>query len=242
MKTLPDFYFEKQLWERGLNAVGGVDEVGRGCFAGPVVSGCVVFSRTEEFLHPLSVVVNDSKLLSAKQREIASDWILENCLTWGIGVGSVAKINKIGIVKATNFAFRSAVKDAQAKINRKMDYLLIDAFYIPLIRGFRVPRKRWGRCTTNNLPSRANQMAIVKGDTKSLSIASASIIAKVYRDRLMTGLAGQLCYRKYHWDRNKGYGTGDHRQAIVNFGISKHHRKQFVLTFLNSRKKSNDSL
>lgn len=201
---LPNFSFEKPVWKKGFKAIAGVDEVGRGSFAGPVVAGCVVFSP--EVKIPKEIVINDSKLVSPKRRLIASDWIKGNAISWGIGEGSVAQINKFGIKKATEIAFRKAIKKVSP------DYLLIDAFYIPYVKGLR----------------RKNQMAIVKGDTKSLSIAAASIIAKVYRDKLMTALSKKPKYKKYKWGKNKGYGTRLHRNAIKKYGITKYHRKDFV--------------
>jgi ribonuclease HII len=220
-----------------------MDEVGRGCFAGPVVAACVAFPKNQPldniFLGTAEkqidknsrIVINDSKLLSVKQREKALIWIKENALTWGIGIGSVGRINRKGIVNAANFAFRSALKQAQNRLNRNIEYLLIDAFYIPYTKGFHIPSKRKRKIHDSN-ESIVNQLAIIKGDTKSISIAAASIIAKVYRDNLMSRLGEKSCYKKYHWEKNKGYGTKDHREAILKFGVSKLHRKQYVSTFL----------
>src|SRR5579859_1417044 len=101
MPKLPDFTFEKELWNLPV-IVAGVDEVGRGAFAGPVVTGCVIFKKDEN----INILINDSKKLTQKQREVANKWIKENCFAWGIGSASVAEINKHGIVKATNMAFR----------------------------------------------------------------------------------------------------------------------------------------
>lgn len=217
--TLPDFSFEKKLHKKGLRIIAGIDEVGRGCFAGPVVAGCVVFSAGAQwdslhFRHPQNpVVINDSKKLSSNQREIADKWIRKNALAWGIGQASVNQINKLGIKKASEIAFRMAIKNCKVQI----DYLLIDAFYIPYVKGLR----------------RRNQKAIIKGDTKSVSIAAASIIAKVYRDRLMTELGKKPKFRKYKWAKNKGYGTIEHRKAIKKYGSTRQHRKQFVETWLS---------
>lgn len=227
---LPDHKYEKLAFKKGCKVVAGMDEVGRGSFAGPVVTGCVVFSGvlplgspkafppanklgaslpagTPASRHPL-IVINDSKKLSPKQREIADDWIRSNAVAFGIGKSSVAEINRVGIKKATEMAFRRAIKNC----DKKIDYLLIDAFYIPYTKGLR----------------RKNQMPIVKGDTKSISIAAASIIAKVYRDKLMTKLNQNPKYKMYGWDKNKGYGTLCHRNAIKKYGTTKFHRKDFV--------------
>jgi len=202
--TLPDFFFESKAHKKGYSVVAGVDEVGRGSFAGPVVAGAVVFK--DEVLP--RIVINDSKKLSPKKRELSSFWIKRNALAYGIGKASVGEINKFGIKKATETAFRRAIKNC----NKRIDYLLIDAFYIPYVRGLR----------------RKNQMPIIKGDAKSLSIAAASIVAKVYRDKLMTNLSKKPKYRKYHWDINKGYGTKIHREAIKKYGLTKLHREKFV--------------
>ena len=202
--SLPDFFFEKFLWKKGFKLIAGVDEVGRGSLAGPVVAGAVIFSLKIKI--PDSILINDSKKVSPKKRVTSSEWIKKNAVSWGVGVGTVPQINKLGIVPATQIAFRKAVK----KVNP--DYLLIDAFYIPYVKGLR----------------RKNQKAIIKGDTKSLSIAAASIIAKVYRDELMTDLSKNPKYKKYGWDKNKGYGTLSHKKAIKKYGITKLHRKDFV--------------
>jgi ribonuclease HII len=232
---IANFSFEKKLWEKGHKIIAGVDEVGRGCFAGPVVAGCVVLdpwrvtrvgepqrrgpvlvsrrkgSGADEGQDP--PLINDSKKMTPKQRELADKWIRENAHAFGIGQASASQINRVGIKKATEIAFRKAIKNCEVKV----DYLLIDAFYIPYVRGLR----------------RKNQKAIVKGDTKSISIAAASIIAKVYRDKLMTTLTKQSKFRKYKWHKNKGYGTKEHQKAILNHGVTKHHRKKFVETFLS---------
>lgn len=205
----PNFNYEKQVWKKGFVNIGGIDEVGRGSFAGPVVAGCVVFPSDTK---SPNIRIDDSKRLSAKQREKASKWIKENALAWGVGEASVAQINKHGIKKASEIAFRKAIINCKVPVN----YLLIDAFYIPYVKGLR----------------RRNQKAIVKGDSKSFSIAAASIIAKVYRDGLMGRLGSNPKYKNYLWNKNKGYGTEEHRTAIKTFGPTKHHRKLFVSTYL----------
>ncbi len=238
--TLPDFSYEKKAHKKGFKMIAGMDEVGRGCFAGPVVTGVVVFklegwraAGSPKAGDPLwvdlgltrdrtpiskdvGIVINDSKKLSPKNRELAAFWIKKNAYCYGIGKASVGEINKFGIKKACEMAFRRAIKNT----NKKIDYLLVDAFYIPYIKGLR----------------RKNQNPIIKGDTKSISIAAASIIAKVYRDRLMDKLSQDPRYKKYKWDINKGYGTLIHRNAIKKFGTTRLHRKQFVETFLSKTK------
>ncbi|OGY08731.1 MAG: ribonuclease HII [Candidatus Blackburnbacteria bacterium RIFCSPHIGHO2_01_FULL_43_15b] len=216
-KELPDFSYEKKVWRKGFRFVAGADEVGRGAFAGPLVAAAVVFpsSRVMREISPRRLVemtavrIDDSKKLTAKQREKAAEWVKKNALAWGVGEVNVATINRLGIVKATQIAFRKAIKQCG-----NVDFLLVDAFYVPYTKGLR----------------RKNQLAIIKGDEKSISIAAASIIAKVYRDNLMSSLARSDLARlgAYRWDKNKGYGTRDHREAIRKHGITRLHRKLFV--------------
>lgn len=212
---LPDFSFENKLHKKGFKLIAGMDEVGRGSFAGPVVAAAVVFDNQIYKSANLQIKINDSKQLTQKQRELADVWIRTNAVAFGIGQASVTQINKLGIKKATEIAFRKAILDCKIKI----DFLLMDAFYVPYLKGLR----------------RKNQLAIVKGDTKSVSIAAASIIAKVYRDKLMTKLSKQSKYKKYKWDKNKGYGTPDHRDAIQKYGVTSKHRKQFVKNCVSSQ-------
>jgi ribonuclease HII len=223
--NLPDFKYEKEAKKRGFGTIAGIDEVGRGCFAGPVVAGCVVFGH-KNTMHNIQdvvlcgsrkIIINDSKKLTSRQREYADIWIRKNALTFGIGMASVSQINKFGIKKATEIAFRRAIVNCKLSI----DYLLIDAFYIPYVKGLR----------------RKNQNPIIKGDTKSISIAAASIIAKVYRDSLMVRLNKKPKYRKYKWNTNKGYGTLEHRKALLKHGATRLHRKVFIDTWIKNSKK-----
>ena len=207
-----DFELEGRLWSRGVGSVAGLDEVGRGCFAGPVVTGCVVFNSDLGFkIQDLRVRIDDSKKLTGNQRVESEKWIRENALACSVGEASVLEINKVGIKKATDIAFRRSIAKCQARI----EYLLVDAFYIPNVAGFAKDR----------------QISIPKGDGKSFSIAAASIIAKVYRDSLMVHLGKSKNLAVYGWDSNKGYGTQKHRDAIQKHGITKHHRKAFVETW-----------
>ena len=215
MGKFPDFSYEKKLWKKSFRHVAGCDEVGRGCFAGPVVAGCVIFSKSVK--KGLAVKINDSKKMTANQREKASYWIKRNASGYGIGKASVSEINKHGIKKASETAFRRAIKNT----NKRVDFLLIDAFYLPYVKNLK----------------RKNQLAIVRGDGASFSIASASIIAKVYRDKLMQRLGEAAGFKRFGWGRNKGYGTRKHQRAILNYGITRHHRKQFVETFITVSRK-----
>jgi ribonuclease HII len=244
-KPLPDFSFETEILNKGFKIIAGLDEVGRGSFAGPVVAAAVAFAPINNLQFTIvnkfskKIVINDSKKLTAKQREVADIWIRKNCLACGVGSASVAQINRLGIKKATDVAFRKAISETNRllvtdyclqktqKMNyskqstvsgkqRVIDFLLIDAFHIPRVKGL----------------GRKHQKPIVKGDSLSISIAAASIIAKVYRDNLMVSLSKKYKYKKYEWDKNKGYGTKKHREAIVSYGVTKLHRRQFVQNIL----------
>ena len=197
---IPTLDYEKQLWISGCNYVCGIDEVGRGCFAGPVVAAAVIFPKNI----PLLEGVMDSKILKPRQREKMDPIIKKNAFAWSIAEVSVTKINKFGIGKATQIAFRKVVKS----LKTNPDFILMDAFYIKQLN-----RKR--------------QKPIIKGDQKSLSIAAASIIAKVYRDKLMKELHKK--YPQYGFAKHKGYGTKFHQAAIKKYGLSRIHRKSFNL-------------
>lgn len=225
MRNLPSLSFEAKLWSQGFEFVAGADEVGRGSFAGPVVATTVVFAPmiNDRWLMVKAnkeIKIDDSKKLAPLQRVRASKWIRENSLAWGVGEASVSEINSLGMGKASNKAFRRAVFSANKKIEKRIEFLLIDGFYIPYLRGFMASGKK------------AKQLAVKKGDEKSFSIASASIIAKVYRDRLMKRLSQK--HPEYGWGRNKGYGTKEHQGAILKHGLTRYHRKQFVRTFFNN--------
>ena len=196
----PTLKIETQLWNEGYNLVCGLDEVGRGCFAGPVCAGAVIFQKNCE---PLERVA-DSKLLSPKQREILAEKIKESALAWSVAEIGVSTINKVGIGEATQMAFRKAIK----LLSKSPDFVVIDAFYI----------KHYDR---------KNQRPIKDGDKICFSISAASIIAKVHRDNLMDNLDKK--YPQYGFSENKGYGTKFHRDAIKKYGLSNLHRKSFDL-------------
>lgn len=197
---LPTFTEEQLLWQQGHNYIAGVDEVGRGCFAGPVVTAAVILPPHFSSIKP----VNDSKVLSAKIRKELAEVIKRQALAFAIAEVSVLVINKIGIGKATQQAFRSAIK----KLTKKPDYILIDAFYIKHL-------------------SRKKQKPIIHGDSISISIAAASILAKVYRDTKMALLHNK--FPEYDFATNKGYGTKKHQAAIKQYGLSTLHRTSFNL-------------
>ena len=177
--------------------------------------------------HVGNIIINDSKKITDRQRRIADEWIRKNALGWGVGSSSVAEINKKGIVRATHSGFRRAIASLNRRLNSRVEYLLIDAFYIPYIRYYPMRYKK-ARKNQKLKDAKAKQLAIINGDEKSLSIAAASIIAKVYRDNLMIRLSKDRKYSHYHWDRNKGYGTKEHIEAIKKFGVTRLHRRKFV--------------
>lgn len=191
---------EKKLWKSGYHYIAGLDEVGRGCFAGPVVVGAVIFSSSIK----LPEGIADSKLLKPKVREKLSEAIKEEALAWSISEISVANINKVGIGKATQMGFRKAIK----LLEKSPDFILIDAFYVKHLN-----RKR--------------QRPVQDGDKICASISAASIIAKVHRDKLMKKLAKK--YPKYGFSKHKGYGTKQHQEAIRKYGLTRIHRKSFNL-------------
>lgn len=187
--------YEKKLWNEGYTLVAGIDEAGRGPLAGPVVSACVIFRPTETIEG-----VYDSKALSESQREKLYDRIVEKAVAYGIGMTDNQTIDRINIYQATKLSMLHAVD----KMPVKPDTVLIDAVRLELA----VPVQ-----------------AIIKGDQKSFTIAAASILAKVTRDRLMKKLHEE--YPVYGWEKNKGYPTREHRDAIRANGFSPYHRRTF---------------
>lgn len=197
---LPTLKLERNLWKSGYSYVCGLDEVGRGCFAGPVVVGAVIFPSSIE----LPDGIADSKLLKPRQREQLNLRIKDQAAAWSVAEISVAAINKVGIGKATQMAFRKAVKS----LEKSPDFILVDAFYVKHL-------------------NRRRQRPVTDGDKICASISAASIIAKVYRDKLMKKLHRK--YPKYGFAKNKGYGTKFHQEAIKKYGLSRMHRKSFNL-------------
>lgn len=189
--------FEKEALAKGYKSVCGVDEAGRGPLAGPVCAAAVIL--------PEGVIidgVNDSKKLSEKKRESLFDVIREQALSYSIAYATVDEIEEINILNATMLAMRKAIDG----LDIKADYAMIDGNKIP-------PLDIAAEC-------------IVKGDAKSMSIACASILAKVSRDRLLYEYAEE--YPMYGFDKHKGYGTKVHREAILKYGPCPYHRKSFL--------------
>lgn len=234
MKNLPNFRYESLVWKKGYKVVAGLDEAGRGALAGPLVCAAVVFRDSDFGVIKKSfeekVKIDDSKKLTSLQREKSFLWIKKNALSWGMGVSTVSEINRYGIAKATFSGFRRAIKEVGKKINSRVNFILIDAFYVPYIAGIKMPKKivRKNNRKAKRVKIEGRQLAIVHGDEKSFSIAAASILAKVYRDRLMKKLFSNSVYSKYNWASNKGYGTKDHLLALKKFGQTRHHRHSFI--------------
>ncbi len=189
--------FEKEALAKGYKSVCGVDEAGRGPLAGPVCAAAVIL--------PEGVIidgVNDSKKLSEKKRESLFDVIREQALSYSIAYATVDEIEEINILNATMLAMRRAIDG----LDIKAEYAMIDGNKIP--------------------PLDIDAECIVKGDAKSMSIACASILAKVSRDRLLYKYAEE--YPIYGFDKHKGYGTKVHREAILKYGPCPYHRKSFL--------------
>ena len=179
----------------------GIDEAGRGPLAGPVVAGAVILPKGSRILY-----INDSKKLSEKKRDELFDVIKEEAFSYGIGIVSPERIDEINILQATY----EAMRDAVSQLYVQPDLLLNDAVTIPGID--------------------IKQIPIIKGDAKSLSIASASILAKVTRDRLMTEY--DSLYPEYGFAKHKGYGTKVHIEAIKEYGPCPIHRRTFIKNFI----------
>ena len=187
--------YENALYEKGIKYIAGIDEVGRGPLIGPVVTAAVILKK--DFYDER---INDSKKLTEKKRELLYDVIMENALSVGIVISSHEVIDEINILEATKKAMLMAIDN----LSIKPEHLLIDAL---------------------KLDTPIPQTAIIKGDSKSESIAAASIIAKVTRDRMMIELDKK--HPEYDFKHNKGYGTKKHIEALYKYGALEEHRKTF---------------
>ena len=192
----PDFSFEQQAAQRGLRYIAGVDEVGRGPLAGPVTAAAVILDPDH-----IPPGLNDSKKLSAKRRIIieADIWRMAEV---SVAHATVDEIDALNILRASHLAMRRAIDG----LARRPDHLLVDGNMIP--RGLTLSAK-----------------TLVKGDARSLSIAAASIVAKVARDRIMCELAAD--FPGYGWDSNAGYPSKAHKMALQSLGVTPHHRRSF---------------
>jgi len=196
MSKFPNFCEENKLKKKGYKLICGIDEAGIGAWAGPLVLGAVILSSSFK-----KIQLQDSKLLSPKKREKLFKLIKTHAIAWSAGVASESEIDQFGLTYAKQIAFKRALK----KLKKKPDFLLIDGvkfekFYLPC-------------------------KFIIHGDNKVKSIAAASIVAKVFRDKLMKKLHQK--YPQYYFDKNKGYGTVEHRKALQKYGASVLHRKSY---------------
>lgn len=193
-----DLYeYENELYDKGIKYIGGVDEVGRGPLIGPVVASCVVLPK-DFVLEGLT----DSKKLSEKKRNLFYDYIINNCVTYAVGIVSPEEIDEINIYEASRKAMIIAINKVREQIN--LEHVLIDAMPINL-----------------DIPT----TSIIKGDAKSISIAAASVIAKVTRDSMMYELDEK--YPMYGFASHKGYPTKKHIEAIHKYGLIDGYRKSY---------------
>jgi len=204
--------FERELWNKGLKYIAGIDEVGRGALAGPMVVCAAIldknrlpdFNEVPENLRHYTQV-KDSKLIAPKKRSILSDFLLNEVLSYSIIEVSHHELDDFGLTKSTEKSFSAAVK----KLDVKPHHVFTDNYEVPDI-------------------AQQSQTNLIRGDNRSMTIAAASIIAKVYRDKLMVELhENHDKYKVYGFDRHKGYGTVFHRAMVKKYGRSDIHRKTF---------------
>ena len=199
---MPDYEFEKAAVNSGFSCICGVDEAGRGPLAGPVCAAAVIL--------PEGAVIaglDDSKKLTEKKREKLYDIIKETAVAYSVAYGTLEEIESVNILEATYLAMNRAIEG----LSVKPDFALIDGNRVP--RGIKIP------CET-----------IVKGDSKSMSVAAASVLAKVTRDRLM--LEYDKKYPEYNFKKHKGYGTKEHTELIKQYGPCEIHRPSFLKNIL----------
>ncbi len=200
-----DFSYEIEAHENGYNVVCGVDEAGRGPLAGPVFAAAVILP--ENYSHE---ILNDSKKLSEKKRDLVYDDIVRDALCWSVGIADEKEIDEINILNATFLAMKRAVDGLKIK----PDLAYIDGNQYP--------------------KTGVKEITIVKGDSKCMSVAAASIIAKVSRDRFMLEIAEK--YPEYQFSKHKGYGTKLHYEMIEKYGVSPVHRRTFLKKILGEDK------
>lgn len=198
LPVFPSLEFEQALWNTGYARIAGIDEAGRGAWAGPVCAAAVILPPEPSLARSLHRV-RDSKLMSPRERQAWAPRIQESALAWGVGFASPQEIDALGIVRATKLAATRAL-DALFP-----DYLITDYLILPELD--------------------PPQTALVKGDRRCLSVAAASVLAKTARDARMCELDGE--YPGYNFSRHKGYGTRIHQQALKMLGECTQHRKSF---------------
>ena len=204
---LPTFNIEKELWNQGYSHIAGVDEVGRGAWAGPVVAAAVILPSGVKIPKGL----RDSKLLTPKRREELDKQIKEISVSFAVGEASPLIIERKGIAAANQRAMRRALR----RLDPEPDFSLVDYFTLDYIK-------------------KSCQRAVTKGDLYCASIAAASVLAKVYRDHLMRQLDEDEEFEVYQFGKHKGYGTPLHQEVIRKFGVSRIHRVSFIPGSLKS--------
>jgi len=195
--TTPTLARESALWAKGFHRVAGLDEVGRGPLAGPVVAAAVILPQDTPPIEGL----RDSKKMTARQRDRVAGVVRDIALAWAVGAASPREIDRLNILKATALAMRRAL----SQLSPPPDHVLVDGNPFPELR--------------------CEHEAIVKGDATCLSIAAASVLAKQTRDRLMVMLGSR--FPAFGWEQNMGYGTAEHIAAIDSNGLTPHHRRTF---------------
>ena len=199
----PNILLERSLWEKGFENVVGVDEAGKGPWAGPVTAACVVIHSEKQVVK----TVRDSKIMTRIQREKAYPKIIKKSSGFGIGIVSEQEIDKIGIQKAVKKAMKLAIRNMESKFNLKTSYLIVDG--------------------SKTIPLRKNNVKrIIRGGLYHYSIAASSVLAKVTRDKIMRKMAKK--YPLFGFEKHVGYGTKMHFRRLEKYGVSPIHRKSFA--------------
>lgn len=193
---------EKKLWDTGYEFIAGIDEAGRGPWAGPVVSGVACFRKG----YDIDLKLRDSKKISENTREDLYSEIIEKCLTWGVGIVEASDIDSLGIAEAVRTSMSLALIDAEKKIDKKFDLLIIDGSNVKDIAGYKA-------------------MKINKADSLHCSVSAAAILAKVTRDKMMRTYSNE--FPEYGFERNKAYGTKEHKEALLKYGPTSIHRYSY---------------
>lgn len=199
----PDIELEKELWNKGIKYVVGIDEAGRGPLAGPVSAGAVVIDE-KCVINPL---VRDSKKMSEKQRLEVFDFIKNNCLGWGVSMVDSDTIDRVGIQEAVKLAMTNALVQVESMLGCRAEYLIVDGTNVSSIEGYSMEK-------------------IKGGDLKHYSISAGSILAKVTRDEYMKEIS--LKYPQYGFEKHVGYGTKLHMECLLKYGPCEIHRKSFA--------------
>ncbi len=205
--------YDNNFWKEGFRYLAGIDEVGRGPLAGPVVAAALILNPKKRIYK-----IDDSKKLSKEKRFALEPKIKEKALSWAVGEASVEEIDSMNIIKATFLAMKRAID----KLTFQPEFLLVDGRDFPTFLY---------RMQGAALPGRA----VIKGDSISVSIAGASILAKVYRDKLMVKMAEK--YPGYGFENHKGYAAKEHLNAILELGPCSLHRKKFIRNIMHQKSK-----